>query len=180
MKKIYLLSVMALTGLFMLQSCDDELFDVNETFTFEHEFAVFATETTVADSDVIDLSAKEVLIEQYGSKIKKIEIESIRYWLKRHEGSQEQTLQSSYLRVANADGSDVKEIVSLNNVKLADLYYNPTDLNPNMSGVTKLAGLIESPPHNFMLLFGANVNDSPVDFTVVFEFKAKMTANPLK
>jgi hypothetical protein len=62
----------------------------------------------------------------------------------------------------------------------ADLLNNPTDLNPNMTGVTKLGGLIESPPHEFMLIFGANVSDSPVDFTVVFEFKTKMTANPLK
>lgn len=168
-----------ITGLFMLSSCDEEIFDINETFTFEHEFAIFATEATVLESEVIDLAAKEVLIEKYGSKIKSIEIESVRYWLKRHEGAPGQTLQSSYLRVANPDGSDVNEIAALNNVVLANLMNNPTTLNSNTQGITKLAGLIETPPHSFTLIYGATLSEVPADFTIVFEFKAKMTANPL-
>jgi hypothetical protein len=180
MKLFRLLPVLAIAGLFMLPSCDDELFDINESFTFEHEFAIFATEATVLESEVIDLAAKEVLIEKYGSKIKSIEIESVRYWLKRHEGAPGQKLQSSYLRVANPDGSDVMEIATLNNEVLANLMNNPITRIPNMQGITKLAGLIETPPHTFTLIYGATLNEVPADFTIVFEFKAKMTANPLK
>ncbi len=180
MKHSKLLPILAIAGLFMLQSCDDELFDITENFTYEHEFVIYSDDSSVDHAEVIDFAAQESLIKNYGSKIKKIEVESIHYWIKEHNGSEEQTMQTVSLSVANDDGSDDTDIISLQDINLHQLLNNSTQLNPNANGVLKLSSLMESPPHSFMLLFRAAISEVPADFTIVFSFDLKMTANPLK
>ncbi len=179
MKKFKLLPVLALATMFLFVACDDDLLDVTESFTFETEFVVFSGEPSFTDNRVVDLAQDQSLINQYGSKIKRIELESVRYWLKAHEGTETQQLESLTLNVANADGTDSKNIIQLDNLVLAALLNNPTDLPLNSTGVNKLETLAAEPPHQFLYLLEATANEVPLDFTIVFEVTAKMTANPL-
>ena len=179
MRTFTTLPFIAIFGLFLLNSCDEDLFDITETFTFEHEFVVFEQDDSFQEFISINLSQKETLIEQYGSKIKKIEIQEVKYHLKAHNGSQEQKLVNLSLKSANADGSDPRNIVELQDVVLSGLLNNPTVLNVNAQGIQKLNNLIETPPHTFGLFMEAQVDETPADFTVVFTFRTRMTANPL-
>lgn len=180
MKLIRFFPLLALFSLLTLQSCDDELFDVKESFTFQQEFVVLTNDATYQDQAIVNLAEKETLIEDYGSKIKDIEIESVKYWLKAHNGSTDQRLDYVSLEVANADASDVSGIADLQNVNLAALLNNSTALSAEATGIAKLENLIKQQPHTFMLKLNAGFNEVPADFIVVFEFKVKMTANALK
>lgn len=179
MKTSFLTPVLALLGLFLLNSCDDDLFDVTETFTFEHEFVVYENDDSILEFASVDLSQKETLIEDYGSKIKKIEILEVKYHLKAHQGSEEQKVLNLSLFASNPNGTDEKNIADLQNVVLHDLLFNPTVIDVNTAGVEKLGDLIENPPHTFGIKLTGQVDETPADFTVVFSFKARMTANPL-
>jgi hypothetical protein len=179
MKTSFITPVLALFGLLVLNSCDEDLFDVTETFTFEHEFVVYGTDDSFLEFASVNLSEKETLIEDYGSKIKKIEILEVKYHLKAHQGSEEQKVINFNLYSSNPDGTDEKNIVALQNVVLHDLLFNPTVLNVNSDGINKLAVLIEKQPHTFGIKLEGQVDETPVDFTVVFSFRARMTANPL-
>lgn len=179
MKTSFITPAVALLGLFMLYSCNEELFDVKETFTFEHEFVVYENDDSFLEFASVNLSQKETLIDDYGSKIKKIEILEVKYHLKAHQGSGEQKVINLSLNASNPDGTDEKNIVNLQNVVLHDLLFNPTVLDVNADGVGKLATLIENPPHTFGIKVEGQVDETPADFTMVFTFKARMTANPL-
>ncbi len=179
MKKFKLFTIVILSGFLFLQACDDDLFDVNETFTFEHEFVVYAEEASVQMTSLLDLTEKDDLIDQYGSKIKEIEVQGVKYWLKTFNGSEEQMLNTLHLQVANPDGSDKKTMVQLENIVLHQLVNNPASLPIDTEGVSKLEDLVEIPPHTLMYFLDVNLNEVPADFTIVFEVTAKMTANPL-
>lgn len=178
MKTPGILFLIVCASLFSLTSCED-LLDVKKTFTFEHEFHVTSDELSFQETAVIDMQQKNSLIKDYGSKIKKIEILEIRYWLTYFDGPENQQYNNLILDVAQADGSEVKNIVTLNNVVLITLQGNPTVLQTSATGLDKLSDLIEKPPHNLSLNLSGSVNEVPLDFKVVFEFEARMTANPL-
>jgi len=178
MKTFGVIALIVLTSLFLLPSCGDIL-DVTKTFTFDHEFHVTSSDQTFQENVLIDMAVEESLIGDYGSKIKKIEIEEVRYWLTSQLGPENQQYSEVILNVANDDGSDIKNIFSLQNVVLSDLLNNPTFLQMNAQGVQKLSEKIKSPPHKFSFDLNGNVNETPVDFRMVVELKVKMTANPL-
>lgn len=171
-------TLITLISLFLLPSCGD-LLDVTETFTFDHEFYVTSSDQTFQKNVVIDMAIEESLIADYGSKIKKIEIEEVRYWLTSQLGPENQQFNEVMLHVANDDGTDSKNIFTLQNVVLSQLLSNPTEMQLNAQGVQKLSEKIKSTPHKFSLNLTGNVNETPVDFIMVVELKIKMTANPL-
>ncbi len=179
MKTSFFTPVLAIFGLFMFTSCDEDLFDITETFTFEHEFVVYENDDSFLEFASVNLSQKETLIEDYGSKIKKIEILEVKYHLKAHQGSEEQKVLNFSLYASNPDGTDEKNIVDLQNVVLHDMLFNPAVLEVNNGGVEKLGGQIENPPHTFGVKLTGQVDETPADFTVVFSFRTRMTANPL-
>ncbi|TVQ11211.1 MAG: hypothetical protein EA361_12965 [Bacteroidetes bacterium] len=179
MKKFKILTVVVLSGFLLLQACDDDLFDVSETFTFEHEFVVYSEETSAELTSLVNLSQEQDLINQYGSKIKSIEVQGVKYWLKSFTGSEEQMMNTLQLQVANPDGSDAKTMVQLENIALHQLLNSPVDLPINTEGVSKLEDLVEVAPHSLMYFLDVSINEVPADFTIVFEITAKMTANPL-
>ncbi|MFN2395037.1 MAG: hypothetical protein ABR597_05055 [Bacteroidales bacterium] len=179
MKTTALLSFFLTASLFLFNGCEKAIFDITENFTFEHEFAITGSDNSFDEFASVNLSEEETLIEQYGSKIKKIEILEVKYHLKNHNGSDEQTLIHFDVYSANPDGSDEKLIAELQDINLSNLVMNPTVLDVNDEGILKLAGLIEDSPHTFGLKSSGQVNEAPVDFTVVLTFKARMTANPL-
>ena len=178
MRKSGFVLLVTVASLFSLSSCEDWL-DVKKTFTFEHEFHVTSGDLSFQEFVIIEMQNEESLIEEYGSKIKDIEIEEVRYWLTDHQGSLDQQYNSLILDVAEADGSDSRNIVTLQDVVLAPLLGTPAILSTNDQGIEKLSDLIRTPPHTFSLDLAGDVNEVPVDFRVVFEFKIRMTANPL-
>ena len=173
--------MMAVFGLFLIQSCDEvsDLLDVEETFEFEEEFVVSGETTTYEDSIVFDLAEAVSLIDEYGDKIKEVIIEEASFMLKDFNGSEEQVLTTGTLEVSDPDGSGKTEIVSMADYVMHTLVGNPTDLDLQTAGVNKLGDLAANPPHRFMLHYIAEFNEGPLDFTIVFQFKAKMVANPL-
>ncbi len=179
MKKFKILSVFVLSGFLFLQACDDDLFDVNENFTFEQAFVVFSEDTTIDLSSLMNLSEDHDLINKYGSKIKRIEVQGVKYWLTSFNGTEEQMLNTLQLQVANPDGSDARTMVQLENIALHQVLNSPVDLPINTEGISKMEDLVEVQPHTLMYFLDASVNETPADFTIVFEVTAKMTANPL-
>lgn len=179
MKLKAIFSAIIVSGLF-LTSCDEDLFDVKESFTFEHEFVVLTEDAQYADQALVNLAEQETLIADYGSKIKDIEIVHVKYWFKNHNGSTTQQIDQAMLQVATPAGADVQTIAQVENINLAANVNNPQMLQLNDQARQKLEDLILAQPHTFMLKFAASFSEVPADFTVVFEFKANMTANPIK
>ncbi len=178
MKKISFI-MMAALGLFLFYACDSDLLDVEQSFEFEEEFVVLANENTFGGSKVFDLAGEVDLINDYGSKIKDVIVEEASFWLKEHNGSDEQAMLGGSLFVSGPDGSNKELIIKMGEYILHELVNNRTDLDLNAAGVNKLGDLAANPPHRFMLHYEADVNEAPLDFTIVFKFKAKMVANPL-
>lgn len=178
MKTTGILFMIVFASMFSLTACED-LMDVEKTFTFEHEFHVTSGELSFHENAVIDMTQKNSLIQDYGSKIKKIEILGVRYWLTYHAGSDNQQYNSIILNVAEVNGSAVENIVSLDNVVLTGLLGTPSVLQAKEEGLEKLSDLIKNPPHKLSFDLIGSVNEVPVDFKVVFEFEVSMTANPL-
>ncbi len=178
MKKLVIILV-AVFGLFIMNACDEDLLDVTETIEFEETFIVFSDEASYADSQLFDLAENVDLIKDYGNKIKEVVIEEASFWIKDLNGTEGQMLQSGSLYVSNADGSGKTALISLGEHLLADLVETPTDVTLEQAGVDKLDALASAPPHSFMLHYEADFNEAPLDFKVVFKFKAKMVANPL-
>ncbi len=180
MKRNVLL-LMAVFGLFLIKACDEvsDMLDVEETFEFQEEFVVSSEESFFEDSKLFDLAEEVSLIDQYGDKIKDVIIEEASFWLKDFAGSDEQMFTSGSLEVSDPDGSNKTLIISMADYVLHELEDSPTDLDLLSAGVNKLGDLATNPPHQFMLHYSAEFNEAPLDFTIVFKFKAKMIANPL-
>ncbi len=179
MKKFKILTAVVLSGFLLLQACDDDLFDVTETFSFEQEFVVLSEDSSIDLSSLFNLSQENDLINKYGSKIKRIEVQGVKYWLTSFNGTEDQMLNTLQLQVANPDGSDARTMVQLENIALHQVINNPVNLPIDTEGVSKLEDLVKVQPHTLMYFLDAGINETPADFTIVFEVTAKMTANPL-
>lgn len=179
MKTRILFFMTIFAGMFLLQGCEDDLLDVTESFTYEAEMVVSSDDLTYTTSEVIDLAADVELINQYGDKIKDIEIEELKYWLTVFNGTAEQKIVNATLVIADENGNDPKTIATVTDQLLQPLLNNQTDLTLNQEGVDRLADLIQNAPHKFKLTFATTSNEVPLDFTVKFKFTIKMTANPL-
>ncbi len=178
MKKYILLALFAALA-FLFAGCED-LLDVEETFTFTYSFSVDTDEHAFSGSQLINLSDDVDLIGEYGSKIKEVKIESVSFWLTEFSGTDTQSIESGSLKVSDADGENVQPITTLNGHYLHELLDNPQNLDINEAGVNLLNELAENPPHSFQLHADIEVNEGPLDFTAVFEFTARMVANPLE
>jgi len=178
MKK-YLL-IISLAGLAMacLVSCED-LLDVEETFSFEHEFAVNTNETSFSSSDVVDLSASSDVIGDYGDKIKEIRVEELEIRLRRFNGSETQLLESASIVIAEPDGSGKSTIAQMDDLFLHSLLNSPIVLQTEKNGRDSMEELATSPPHRFRMYLHASVDEGPADFTAVVKVTATMVANPL-
>ena len=180
MKKQLLLISFACLAMVCLPACED-LFDVEETFTFEHEFSVNSDQTSFESADVIDLSASADIIGEYGSKIKEVRVEQLEIWLKSFNGSDTQHLENALIAVSEAggSGSGYSIIAEMENLHLQSLLDSPVVLQTEKSGQEALEKLATSPPHRFRLHLNASADESPVDFTAVVKVTATMVANPL-
>lgn len=179
MKSKIVVLMMAVAALFLVYGCEDDLLDITEEFEYETEMVVFSNDMTYTISQNIDLADSVDLINEYGDKIKDIEIVEVKYWLTAHQGSEEQLITEATLKVADQGLTNQKTIATIEDQLLHVLVGNQTNLDVNQEGIDKLADLIENPPHKFNLTFTSAANEAPLDFTIKFWFKIKMTANPL-
>ncbi len=162
----------------LFTGCKD-LLDVEETFTFRQAFTVNTAQTTFDDARIFDLAANVDVIDEYGSKIKEVKIEKVEYWLTVFQGTEDQAFQGGSVSVSHQDGSDVTLVAALGEHSLHELLNSPQTLVPVTAGINMLGDLAADPPHRFKLHADAEVNEGPLNFVVVFEFTARMVANPL-
>lgn len=167
-------------SLALLNACDDDLLDITESFSYEHEFIITGSDNNFSQSVLINLSEEENLIYQYGDKIKKIEIEKVEYWVKNFVGSNTQQLNTGSIKVANKTGSEEKTLFVLQNANVAARVNSPAVITPNEDGRNLLAKLAAKSPHEFQLSAAGSVNETPLNFTLVVKVTMRMTANPLK
>jgi hypothetical protein len=179
MKTRILFSLFAFFGLFLLNSCEDDLLDITESFYYEQEIQVFTADSVMNSTVVVDMADYEDLIDQYGDKIKDIELSDVKYWLTQFDGADDQEIIISNLKIANEDGSDPVLIAEIANQNLLALVDAETELPVNQAGLDKMADLIKNSPHIFQLSYDTQCNKSPLNFTIKFQFKVALTANPL-
>lgn len=180
MKNIRHLIILLLVcgSMFLATSCRD-LLDVEEPITFYQSFIVSTEQETFTHANLFDLAANVDVIEEYGSKIKEVNIHKVEYWLTAFVGSAQQSFEGGSLSVSYTDGSNVTLIASIGQQNLQALLNNETTLNVNTAGINLLGALAEEPPHRFMLHYDGSVNEGPSLFTVIFKFTGVMVANPL-
>jgi len=168
-------------GLFFFTACDEaeDLLDVTETFTFDQEFVVDTEHHEFSHEELFDLAADVDLIDDYGNKIKEVTIQEVTFWLTAHQGDPGQTMEGGSLLVSDPGDGNPVEIATMGTHVLQDLLDNPTELDLNNAGVELLGDLAAEPPHRFTLHADASFNEGPLDFTLMVEFTARMTANPL-
>lgn len=179
--KFKIFPLLLIAGLFAFTSCEDDLLDITEEFYYSSEMQVYTTDTALLISEVVDMTSQSDLINEYKDKIDQIEITEVKYWLTAHEGSDTQEIIEATLKVADQDGSGEELIATFENQVLANLVgeENAQELNIEQSGIDKMASLIEDDPYTFQLMYNTACNEAPLNFTVKFQFKVKMTANPL-
>jgi hypothetical protein len=176
MKRQSIVFVISLLVLFT--GCKD-LFDIEEDFSFQQEFVVRGNPLSYSESEVVDLNDKSSVVKEHADKIRNSNIKEIRIWVKSHNGSQDQSVVSASLTVAEADGSGPATIASMQNQNLFSLLGQPQLLVLNKQGTDKLNDLIQHAPNTLMVTFSGLLNEGPADFVVVVEFSGTLTANPL-
>ena len=177
MKKGIFLSLILMFALTVNIGC--EALDVTEEFTFEIEF--------VAQSDAAAFYAEELLladslsseIEEYSNLIKDIELLEVTYQITAvGETNEAGKINSGTLNVADESGNGEETIANIENVDII-VMSSPASLPLNQAGINRCGELIQNQPHHALIILAGTANGSPVDFTVKFFFKVKMTANPL-
>ncbi len=174
------LSLFCLLLPFMVMTGCKDLLDVTEDFSFEHEFLVEGSSLSFSRSEVIDLMEKSDVLEEYGDKLKQIDIKKVEYWLKTHPGGGNQKLVSGSLKVGDAAGAGLTTVASIQDQFLSMLFDNPHVLALNNDGVVKMNFLIKEAPHQLTLALDGTLNEGPLGFIIVFKFSGTLTANPLK
>lgn len=179
MKTKFFALFIAVTGLFLFQSCEDSLLDFNQTLTYSYEVPVVSVDSVFAISELVDLASQDSIINEYGSKIKEINIIEVKYWLTAFEGDDDQTIIEATLKIADENNAGEKTITTISNQNLKALLNTPTVLNVNQDAINSMQELIKNSPHKFRLSFANSSNKPPLNFKVNFEFKYELVANPL-
>lgn len=175
-------SILILAGLLFVASaffsCED-LLDVTEEFWLEHSFPVIDPGPDFNEVYILDASSESDLINDYGNKIKKIEILETTYEVTFHDGPPTQQINTATLTASDNTGGGVVEIGSVENKNLSALVGNVQTMDVNQAGVDRMAELIKNPPHVCRLDLYGSANEGPLNFAVKFRFKVRMVANPL-
>jgi hypothetical protein len=177
--KTRIFSVLAIALLFAFSSCEDDLLDITEEFSYESEILVFTTDTVASAIEIVDMTESSTIIDEYQDKIKTIEITDVEYWITFHEGSDEQSIIEASLNIGNETGGDQQLIAEITNKNLKELLDVPTQLEVQQAGLDKMSDLIKNDPHKFSINYNTACNEGPLNFRVKFKFTIKMVANPL-
>jgi hypothetical protein len=142
--------------------------------TIEREFVVNENATAfnkAADVDVRDYSSD---FEKYAEDLKELEVVSASYTVTYHSGSNSQKVNSATLKIGATDGSGAVLLSTLNNVNLASSLNVETEFDVENAGENKLQDLALDSPYTFRYYFNGTVNESPLNFKVVFKLRCKV------
>lgn len=178
MKTLYIKSLLLTTFLFIFLSCED-LVDAVFEFYLEQEFVVDSSTKDFDKNYIIDATDQSSNIQEYSDNIKEIEILDVKYRLTSFNGPDGQKINTAKLTVSDTGGAGAEEIATVTDEDLQFLLTNEKTLIPNQAGINRFAALIKAPPHQAMLNLAGDANEAPLDFTVLFRFRIKMTASPL-
>lgn len=174
---------LAIASMFVLQSCEEDLLNINESFYYESEFEVLSPDsiTMISVSELVDMSAQDSLINKYKDKIQTVEISDVNYWITDFVGSDDQQITEATLKVATENGSNEQLITTIQNQILSAIQEkeNSVVLVVEQAGIDQMANLIKNDPYKFQLLFAGEGNEAPLNFTIHFNFKVNIVANPL-
>lgn len=178
MKKLGLLFFTSIIVLFAFQSCEEAL-DITQEFELTQEIPVVSETATIDTNALFDASAGSTYIQDYGDKIKTIEIIEAYYSLTSFTGPDDQKINNAVLKVSDESGAGEVNLATITDQNLKELTTTEKTLPINQAGVDKLAELIKTPPHKAKLWLVGEASSAPVIFTVKLKFKVKMVANPL-
>jgi len=156
-------------------SCKMNLFDVTEDFYISTTVNVTGNNAAFSGTELLDAIQACNMINEYASHLKSIEITEIKYYVSYFNGPITQQINTATLSIADEYGNDVYEVATISNIVLSNAS-NETVLPLNETAVSKLADLIKNDPNKATIYLSGVVNETPVDFSVVFKFKVKMVA----
>jgi hypothetical protein len=172
---------LSFVALFAFYSCDEDILDITEEFYYSSEITVLSNDTVTTVNETVDMTSESDIINDYKDKIETVEITEVKYWLTQHEGDSLQEIIEATLMVADADGANETLIATIENKVLSTLMGedNAQELDIQQAGVNQMASLIKNEPYTFQIKYHTACNEAPLNFTVKFQFKVKMVANPL-
>jgi hypothetical protein len=177
MKKGIFLSIILILALAMNNGC--KILDVTEDITFEQELIAFSETAEFYSMDLLAADSLSSVIDDYGDKIKKIEVKEVTYQITSVGDSCEATkINSATLTVADENGAGEETIGTVENQDIACLPI-PIPMPLNQAGIDRFENLIKNSPHRALIKFYGSADGAPVDFTVELKITVKMTANPL-
>ncbi len=177
MKKLPVITALICLA-FLFTQCKD-LLDVEEDISFVAVFNVNTQQESFTRSQIYDLASNVDVIEEYGSKIKEVNINRVEIWITSLQAVEGQTFSGGSISVSRQDGSGETLVASLGGLVIQDLLNNKTTLTHNSEGIKLLGNLAADPPHRFQLHTQGDINEGPLAFIINMEFTGKMVANPL-
>lgn len=178
MKKSIITLWVAFGTLLIITSCKKGLFDVTEDFYLSSTIIVDGNNAAFDADVLLNAIADNDMIDKYASHIKSIEITEVRYYVSYFNGSMNQQINNGTLSCADENGNNKFAIATISNVNLSNAT-SETTLPFDANAIASLSDLIKNDPHNAMLYLSGDVNETPIDFSVVFKFKVKMVASAL-
>ena len=176
-RKLPVFLLLTMVGLLMI-SCNKDALDVTEEFDLRTSIVVSDNHADFVGEHLLDALAESEMIDNYASVIKSIEIIEVTYYVSDLTGTITQQINSGTLEVADPDGANSMVISTMQNVNLMQATTEQTIVF-DQAAIDKLASLIKNDPHQAMVYLRGDVNETPVDFTVVVNFRVKMVAGVL-
>jgi hypothetical protein len=177
MKKGIFLSLILFFAMTFNMGCDS--LDVTKDIELEIEFHAMSAVADFTAAELLDADSLSSVIEEYSNLIKDIEVKEVTFQITAVDNSNTATkINSSTLTVADESGAGEKTITTIANQDIVVMPV-PATLTLDPEGVTRFEDLIKNNPHRALIRNTGSADAAPVDFTVKFVFKVKMTANPL-
>jgi hypothetical protein len=153
--------------------------DVVEDLTFDMTMQVQSSTADINVQQLLEADSLSDEIDKYSNMIKDIQLLEVTYQITQVGDSNVATkINTATLTVADASGAGEKTIATITNQDIASLPI-PQPLTLDQEGITRFEDLIKNDPHSGIIKVTGSADAAPVDFTVKFVFKVKMTANPL-
>lgn len=177
MKKGIFISLVFLLAMTINIGCDK--LDVVKDTQFDLSFQVQTGSQDFNVQKLLEADSLSDVFDQYSNLIKDIELLEVSYQITLVGDSNKATkINTATLTVADASGAGEKSVATITNQDITPLP-DPVPMTLDQEGVMRFEDLIKNDPHSGIIKVTGSADDVPLDFTVKFVFKVKMTANPL-
>jgi hypothetical protein len=177
MKRGIFLSLVFLLAIMVNLGCDK--LDIVKDTQFDLTFQVQSDSPGFNVQQLLEADSLSDDIDKYSNLIKDIELLEVSYQITLvGDANQADKINAATLSVADASGAGEKSIATVTNQDIAVLP-DPVPMTLDQEGVARFEDLIKNDPHNGIIKVTGSSEGAPLDFTVKFVFKVKMTANPL-